>query len=117
MSSTSNITISNFTTGTTTFSLGSAALGGYAYVNNPSASIKITAEKLEFVPIDNASPKIVTNKHTIDIDLLYETVQLLAQRLAVLAADEDVLAKHPTLRDAYDQYQILNALLKTNKTE
>ena len=79
--------------------------------------ISITSDFLEFNPPDSKNAKIITNNHVIDLDLLYETVQLLAERLAVLAADEDVVAKHPSLRDAYDQYQLISNLITPNKKD
>jgi hypothetical protein len=79
--------------------------------------ISITSDFLEFKPPDSKNAKIITNNHVIDLDLLYETVQLLAERLAVLAADEDVVAKHPSLRDAYNQYQLLSNLITPNKKD
>lgn len=101
-----------------TFSTGGS---GYLWHSNitpaSNTSLKITGDKLEFAPNNDQSPKIVTKKHVIDIDLLYETVQLLAERLAVLSADEDILAKYPTLRDAYEQYQLLNNLINPKKKD
>lgn len=79
--------------------------------------ISITSDFLEIKPPNCKNAKIITNNHIIDLDLLYETVQLLAERMAVLAADEDVVAKHPSLRDAYDQYQLLSNLITPNKKE
>lgn len=98
--------------------LGGGGGGGYYWSTNTitlNNTIKVNGDRLEFVTTNDQRPKIVTNKHVIDIDLLYETVQLLAERLAILAADEDILAKYPTLRDAYEHYQLLNSLI--NPTE
>ena len=82
-----------------------------------STTTTITCDELNMKPVNGASPKIVTHKHTIDIDLLYETVQLLAERLAVLAVDKEVLEKYPTLKDAYEQYQLLANIIDPNKKE
>jgi hypothetical protein len=84
-------------------------------INSNNASLTITGDNIVFAPTNNKNAVIKTNKNEIDLDVLYETVQLLAERLAVLAVDADVLAKHPTLRDAYEQYQLLNVLIKPKK--
>ena len=80
-----------------------------------NSTLHITGDRIIFSPTDNKNAIIKTNKNEIDLDKLYETVQLLAERLAVLAVDTDVLAKYPTLRDAYDQYQLLNNLILSKK--
>ena len=44
-------------------------------------------------------------------------MQLLADSLAVLATDKDILSKYPTLLDAYEHYQLLNVLINPTKKE
>ena len=88
--------------------------GGSLYALQNSASLSISSDEIIFKPTENKNAIISTNKNKIDIDWLYETVQLLADRFCVLSADPYVLEKYPTLKDAYEQYQILNALIKPN---
>jgi hypothetical protein len=117
----SNISITS--TGSGGGSAWSGGAGGYITTNATtyntpvSAALTITGDKILFQPENNKNAVIVTNKNSIDIDWLYETVKLLAERLAVLAVDPEILKKYPTLLDAYEQYQILNAMIQPKKED
>ncbi len=90
------------------------------YTVNTSVSnstLTINGDKIEFKTLNGKNALIVTNKNTIDIDALYETVQILAEKLMILVEDEYILEKHPTLRDAYDAYKLCYALVNPNKKE
>ena len=93
----------------------------YPYTVNSNitnnATLTINGDKIEFKPLNGKHAVIVTNKNTIDIDTLYETVQLLAEKLMILVEDEYILEKHPTLRDAYEAYRLCYALVNPNKKE
>ena len=65
---------------------------------------------------DNGGDAIIkTNKHEINLDKMYEIVQLLSERLMIIVEDPAILEKHPTLKDTYDQYKLLSALMINDK--
>lgn len=65
---------------------------------------------------DNGGDAIIkTNKHEINLDKMYEIVQLLSERLMIIAEDPAILEKYPTLKDTYEQYKLLSALMLNNK--
>lgn len=87
---------------------------GNAYTWSNLASIT-TLNSLAIKPENSKNAIIETNKNTIDIDLLYETILAIADRLMIIVEDSKVIENNPTLKDAYDQYQVLTTLLKANK--
>lgn len=107
---------------THTITTGGVTMSNYQYpytvtANTSGSTLSITGDVIEFKPSNGKHALIVTNKNTIDIDALYETVQLLADKLMILIEDEYILAKHPTLRDAYEAYKLCFALVNPNKKE
>ena len=65
--------------------------------------------------MDGGDAIIKTNKHEINLDKMYEIVQLLSERLMIIVEDPAILEKYPTLKDTYDQYKVLSALMLTDK--
>ena len=67
---------------------------------------------------DNGGDAIIkTNKHEINLDKMYEVVQLLSERLMIIAEDPAILEKYPTLKDTYEQYKLLSALMLNDKED
>ena len=64
---------------------------------------------------DGGDAIIKTNKHEINLDKMYEIVQLLSERLMIIAEDPVILEKYPTLKDTYEQYKLLSALMLNDK--
>lgn len=64
---------------------------------------------------DGGDAIIKTNKHEINLDKMYEIVQLLSERLMIIAEDPAILEKYPTLKDTYEQYKLLSALMLNDK--
>lgn len=64
---------------------------------------------------DGGDAIIKTNKHEINLDKMYEIVQLLSERLMIIVEDPAILEKYPTLKDTYDQYKVLSALMLNDK--
>lgn len=81
----------------------------------PNPATITTLNSLAIRPENSKNAIIETNKNTIDIDLLYETILAIADRLMIIVEDSKVIENNPTLKDAYDQYQVLTTLLKANK--
>ena len=65
--------------------------------------------------INGGDAIIKTNKHEINLDKMYEIVQLLSERLMIIVEDPAILEKYPTLKDTYDQYKVLSALMLNDK--
>lgn len=64
---------------------------------------------------DGGDAIIKTNKHEINLDKMYEIVQFLSDRLMIIAEDPAILEKYPTLKDTYEQYKLLSALMLNDK--
>ena len=66
----------------------------------PSNTISITGT----IVIDSDVPTIKTKKHRIDIDKVYENLEIINEMFNIIVPDFDKLNKHPTLMDAFVQY-------------
>lgn len=92
-----NISVSNPTSGVYTtgsyYSIG--ANGGMV-----QASITISGN----LHIDAAEPYLKTKKYKINIDKLYENVQILNEMFHIIVPNFDKFEKNTTLMDAYLQY-------------
>jgi len=102
---TTTITPTTTSNGVYTINAASAANGGYYIssnnvINNQNASIKISGN----LEIDTSNPYVNTKKHKINIDKLYENIQLLNEMFHIIVPDFDKFEKNPTLLDAYQQY-------------
>ena len=49
-------------------------------------------------------PEISTDKYVINLNLLYENIQKINDRLNIIVADPSALNSNPSLKDAYDTY-------------
>jgi hypothetical protein len=56
------------------------------------------------VTLDNDIPYINTKKHKINIDKVYENLQIVNEMFHIIVPDFDQLERHPTLMDAFRQY-------------
>lgn len=56
------------------------------------------------VILDGDTPCINTKKHKIDIDKVYENLQIINEMFHVIVPDFNKFEKHPTLMDAFVQY-------------
>ena len=54
---------------------------------------------------------IKTNKHTIDLDELGDMMETLKKRLLILAPDFEKHEKYPMLKELYNEYKAMEALL------
>lgn len=66
----------------------------------PSNTISITGT----IVIDSDVPTIKTKKHKIDLDELYENIQILNEMFSVIVPNKKKMAENPTLKDAYEEY-------------
>ena len=80
---------------------------------NPS--VTITGKELQITPQDKGDAIIRTNHNEINLDKLYKTVMMIADKMMIIADDPYFTEKYPTLKDAYEQYHTLLELYKTEE--
>ena len=78
----------------------------------PSPSLTITGKEVQITPPDNTDAIIRTNHNEINLDKLYKTVMMIADKMMIIADDPYFTEKYPTLKDAYEQYHTLLELYK-----
>jgi hypothetical protein len=80
--------------------------------NTITPSVAITSKELQITPQDKGDAIIKTNHNEINLDKLYKTVMMIADKMMIIADDPYFTEKYPTLKDAYEQYQTLLNLYK-----
>ena len=66
----------------------------------PTPTVSISG-RLQIVGHD---PEVSTDKYNINLNLLYENIQKINDRLNIIVADPVALNSNPSLKDAYDTY-------------
>lgn len=56
------------------------------------------------VNLDSDEPSIKTKKHLINLDELFENIQILNEMFSVIVPNNKKMNENPTLKDAYEQY-------------
>jgi hypothetical protein len=56
------------------------------------------------IVIDSNDPIIKTKKHKINLDELYENIQILNEMFSVIVPNKKKMSENPTLKDAYEEY-------------
>jgi hypothetical protein len=110
--------------GSTSYSIGVAGgggNGGAGYLSNSgplswastgSPTVTITGKELQITPQEKGDAIIRTNHNEINLDKLYKTVMMIADKMMIIADDPYFTEKYPTLKDAYEQYTTLLELYK-----
>ena len=100
---------------------GGGGNGGAGYISNGgsmswgttgSPSVSIMGKELQITPVDKGDAIIRTNHNEINLDKLYKTVMMIADKMMIIADDPYFTEKYPTLKDAYEQYHTLLELYK-----
>jgi len=109
----------------TTYTIsGGGGNGGTGYLTNSgsmswgttgSPSVSIMGKELQITPHDKGDAIIRTNHNEINLDKLYKTVMMIADKMMIIADDPYFTEKYPTLKDAYNQYQTLLELYKQSE--
>ena len=109
----------------TTYTIsGGGGNGGTGYLSNSgsmswgatgSTAVTITGKELQITPQDKGDAIIRTNHNEINLDKLYKTVMMIADKMMIIADDPYFTQKYPTLKDAYEQYQTLLELYKSDE--
>lgn len=96
-------------------SIAPASGGGAAYVMSsppqPVMTVTGSANLNNTVKITGTNPKLATDKHDIDLNELAEMMSALKSRLLILTPNFEKHEKYPVLKEAYDQYKLIEALL------
>ena len=109
----------------TTYTIsGGGGNGGAGYMSNSgsltwaspqSALSSFSSASLQITPQDNRDAIIRTNHNEINLDKLYKTVMMIADKMMIIADDPYFTEKYPTLKDAYEQYQTLLEIYKSDE--
>jgi hypothetical protein len=109
----------------TTYTIsGGGGNGGTGYLTNSgsmswgttgSPTVSIMGKELQITPQDKGDAIIRTNHNEINLDKLYKTVMMIADKMMIIADDPYFTEKYPTLKDAYEQYQTLLELYKSDE--
>ena len=98
---------------------GGGGNGGTGYLSNTGSLSWVTQptsitlnSHLQITPTDGGDAIIQTNHNEINLDKLYKTVMMIADKMMIIADDPYFTQKYPTLKDAYEQYQTLLEIYK-----
>jgi hypothetical protein len=96
-------------TGSYTVPSGTLTMGtGSSYTSSTSMSTSI----LSIMAEGNGDAMIKTKKNTINLDEMAEMMNTLKERLLILTPNFEQHEKYPALKDLYDQYKVMEAMLK-----
>jgi hypothetical protein len=87
--------------------------GGTGYASSTSMSTSILSIRAE----GDGDAMIKTNKNIINLDELAAVIETVKERLLILAPNFELMEQYPTLKDAYDQYKLIEAMLKEENTK
>lgn len=77
---------------------------GWTTVTSPTISSSGTITMTGNLNLDCDNPHINTKKSKIDIDKLYQNLQIVNEMFHIIVPDEYKMNKNPSLKDAFDQY-------------
>jgi hypothetical protein len=108
--------------------LGSGAVGATGSFTLPSGTLGIGSNGPQWTSINSGTTMstsvlsimaegdgdamIKTKKNMINLDEMAEVMETLKQRLLILTPNFELHEKYPALKDLYDQYKVLEAMLK-----
>lgn len=76
------------------------------------SNVTMNTSILSIMAEGNGDAMIKTKKHEINLDEMAEVVETLKQRLLILTPNFEMHEKYPVLKDLYDQYKVVEAMLK-----
>jgi hypothetical protein len=81
--------------------------GGHA-----TSQIAMTTNIMSIKADNGGDAYIKTNKNQINLDEMAEVIQVIKERLLILTPNFELHEKYPVLKDLYEQYKVLEAMLK-----
>jgi hypothetical protein len=103
------ISISAGGTGGTTGSVWGASQSG-TWTNMSTSILSIKTE-------GGGDAYVNTNKNKINLDEMAEVVQVVKERLLILTPNFEMHEKYPVLKDLYEQYKVVEAMLAEEETK
>ena len=96
-------------TGSYTVPSGTLTMGtGSSYASSVSMSTSI----LSIMAEGDGDAMIKTKKNTINLDEMADMMNTLKERLLILTPNFEQHEKYPVLKDLYEQYKVVEAMLK-----
>jgi len=77
-----------------------------------ASNITMSTSILSIMAEGDGDAMIKTKKHTINLDEMAVMMETLKERLLILTPNFEMHEKYPVLKDLYDQYKVVEAMLK-----
>lgn len=84
---------------------------GWVSASNITMSTSILSIQAE----DGGDAYIKTNKNKINLDDMAETMSVIKERLLILTPNFELHEKYPVLKDLYEQYKVVEAMLQEDE--
>ena len=101
---------SGSSSGVVTLPIASGSSGMYLssssnmWTSHQTGTINNTVSISGTIVINSEDPIIKTKKHSIDLNELYENIQILNEMFSVIVPNKKKMEDHPTLKYAYEEY-------------
>lgn len=105
---TGSFTLPSGTLGINSPSMYGTLAAGSSYVSSGSMSTSV----LSIMAEGDGDAMIKTKKNTINLDEMADMMNTLKERLLILTPNFEQHEKYPALKDLYDQYKVMEAMLK-----
>ena len=105
---TGSFTLPSGTLGINSPSMYGTLSAGSSYVSSGSMSTSV----LSIMAEGDGDALIKTKKNTINLDEMAEMMNTLKERLLILTPNFEQHEKYPILKDLYEQYKVVEAMLK-----
>lgn len=90
----------------------STTLDNFTYLISQGISATTHTHGQHSLHLKGSRPVIQTDRNTINIDDVAETLQVVKERLLILTPDFEKMEKYPALKIAYDNYKMVEAMLR-----
>lgn len=103
----------SYTVPSGTFGITSPSMYGTLSIGSSYASsVSMSTSVLSIMAEGDGDAMIKTKKNTINLDEMAEMMNTLKERLLILTPNFEQHEKYPALKDLYDQYKVMEAMLK-----
>lgn len=80
-----------------------------------ASNITMSTSILSIMAEGDGDAMIKTKKHTINLDEMAVMMETLKERLLILTPNFEMHEKYPVLKDLYEQYKVVEAMLKEDE--
>ena len=103
----------SYTVPSGTFGITSPSMYGTLSIGSSYASsVSMSTSVLSIMAEGDGDAMIKTKKNTINLDEMAEMMNTLKERLLILTPNFELMEQYPTLKDAYEQYKLIESMLK-----